>query len=146
LPEPDARAARQCVFCAIASGIAPARIVFEDEATLAFLDIAPAVEGHTLVIPRRHAPDLWASSADDAAAVMRTAHAVARRIRDVLGPEGLTLFQANRSAGWQDIYHLHVHVVPRHQGDGLVRPWHSVPADAEALTRLGSRLRFSTAR
>jgi histidine triad (HIT) family protein len=115
---------RDCVFCDIAAGRAGAtRLLYEDDRTVAFLDHTAVTEGHTLVIPKQHAADLWEITEDDAAAVMRTAHKMARRIREILNPAGLTLFQANRPAGWQDVFHLHVHVVPRYPDDQLTRPW-----------------------
>lgn len=124
---------KSCVFCEIAGGrLGAGRVLFEDEHTVAFLDHTAVMPGHTLVIPRFHAADIWEISADAAAAVMRTAHSMAARIRDVLRLDGLTLFQANRSAGWQDVFHLHVHLVPRRDGDHLTRPWVAAPkSDAE---------------
>jgi histidine triad (HIT) family protein len=130
-----------CVFCGIVAGTVPAEVVYEDADTLAFLDITAVMDGHTLVIPKRHAADLWEITEADAAAVMRTAHRVARRIADVLQPDGLTLFQANRDAGWQDQFHLHVHVVPRRTGDHLRRPWRATPVDLATLAPTGARLR-----
>lgn len=133
---------QECVFCAIADGTEPAVVVHEDETTLAFMDAAPATEGHVLVVPRRHASDLLDVDLDEAAAVMQTTVRVARRIDEAFRPDGLTLFQANRPAGWQDVFHLHVHVVPRWEGDGLVRPWESGPvATLAELRRVGDRLR-----
>ncbi len=112
--------------------------------TLAFLDIAPAAEGHALVVPKKHADDLLAASADDAIAVMRTAQIMARRLEETLHPDGMTLFQANRPAGWQDVFHLHLHVVPRWEDDQLVRPWSSGPQqDHDRLARVAERLRLS---
>ncbi|MBB5078754.1 HIT family protein [Nonomuraea endophytica] len=122
-----------CVFCAIVAGTLPAALVDEDERTLAFLDITAVTDGHTLVVPKVHAADLWEITADDAAAVMRAVHRMAARIRDVLAPDGLTLFQANRPAGWQDVFHLHVHLVPRRDGDRLTRPWTAAPVPPESL-------------
>jgi histidine triad (HIT) family protein len=115
--------------------------VHEDEHTLAFLDINPAAEGHTLVVPKAHAQDLFDIDADSAAAVMRSAKTVAERIDAVLAPDGLTLVQSNRPAGWQDLFHLHVHVVPRRNGDSLVQPWTPRPAGHETLEAVARRLR-----
>ncbi|MGW6913301.1 HIT family protein [Kitasatospora sp. NPDC054939] len=129
-----------CVFCAIVGGRQPAAVVYEDELTVAFLDITAVKDGHTLVIPRRHAADLWEITAEDAAAVMATVHRMAARIRDVLAPDGLTLFQANRDAGWQDVFHLHVHLVPRTSGDHLHRPWQATPVPLEQLEPTRARL------
>jgi histidine triad (HIT) family protein len=136
----EASPGRQCVFCDIVTARQPAAIVFEDELTMAFLDITAVMEGHTLVIPKRHAADLWDITREDACAVMNTVHRVARRIREVLEPDGLTLFQANRDAGWQDVFHLHVHLVPRMAGDHLHRPWSAKPVALSELIAIRARL------
>lgn len=130
-----------CIFCAIAGGEAPADVVFEDEATLAFLDINPAADGHTLVIPRIHAPDLFEVSVDQFVAVARTVHRVADLLDRQLSPDGLNIFQANRSAGWQEVYHLHVHLVPRWHGDELRRPWRPKAQSSDHLGSLLENLR-----
>jgi len=129
-----------CPFCCIVAGSLDSAVLYEDETTLAFLDITAVTEGHTLVIPKRHATDLWDITESDAAAVMRTAHRLAARLRDVLAPEGLTLFQANRPAGWQDVFHLHVHVVPRSAADHLQRPWVASPRPLAELEPVRARL------
>ena len=138
----DGSTGGECVFCAIVQGVQPAAVVFEDALTMAFLDITAVMDGHTLVIPKRHAKDLWDITPEDAAAVIRTVHRMAQRIREVLDPAGLTLFQANAAAGWQDVFHLHVHLVPRAVGDHLSRPWKAAPV---ALSELeGTRARLSS--
>ncbi|WP_352429016.1 HIT family protein [Thermoflexus sp.] len=108
-----------CVFCEIVARRQPAEVVYEDERTMAFMDIHPANPGHTLVIPKRHAATIFEIDEEDAAAVMRTAVRVARAIRRALAPEGLNLVQSNGRAAGQEIFHLHVHVIPRWVGDGL---------------------------
>jgi len=108
-----------CVFCDIVARRQPAEIVYEDERTMAFLDINPANPGHTLVIPKRHAATIFDIEEEDAAAVMRTAVRVARAIRQAFSPDGLNLVQSNGRAGGQEIFHVHVHVIPRWVGDGL---------------------------
>ncbi|MEV8477452.1 HIT domain-containing protein [Streptomyces sp. NPDC051173] len=117
-----------------------AEILFEDEATMAFLDRTAVMEGHTLVIPKNHAADIWSVTEDDAAAVMRTAHRMAATLDHVFAPDGLTLFQANRPAGWQDVFHLHLHLVPRREGDHLNRPWRVDRADPRELARTRERI------
>lgn len=131
---------RPCEFCDIVSGRLHAEILHEDESTVAFLDNTAVMEGHTLVIPRRHATDIWEITEDDAAAVMRTVHRMAGVLRDVFAPDGMTLFQANRPAGWQDVFHLHVHLVPRRETDHLHRPWQATRADAAALAATRRRI------
>ena len=126
-----------CIFCQIVAGEAPAYVVAEDDRTVAFLDRGPATPGHTLVVPRRHAADVWDISDQDAAAVMLMAKRVALLLDARLTPDGLNLTQSNRSAGWQDVFHFHVHVIPRWAGDGLVPPWRpSRPSDAELAATL----------
>lgn len=132
---------RDCVFCGIIQGRVPSHAVYEDDLTQAFLDINPAADGHTLVVPREHADDLFDISADSAAAVMRTAKLVAAQIDDRLAPQGLTLIQTNRSAGWQDVFHFHVHLVPRWDDDDLTRPWVPRPAQAGDLANIARRIR-----
>ena len=113
----------RCIFCSVAGRSAPAYVIYEDERTVGFLDRNPATRGHALVIPRHHADDIWSIDRDTFASVAQATHAVAALIRTRLNPHGVTLFQANRRAGWQDVFHLHMHVVPRYNGDALIRPW-----------------------
>jgi histidine triad (HIT) family protein len=122
------------------SGTRQTQIVYEDAETLAFLDITAVMPGHTLVIPKTHAADMWEIDPASWAAVMRTAHRVAQRIGEVLKPDGMTLFQANRAAGWQDVFHLHVHLVPRMADDDLHRPWIASPVPLESLDGVRARL------
>jgi histidine triad (HIT) family protein len=132
-----------CVFCAVVRGEQPAAVIWEDDATMAFLDITAVTRGHTLVIPKRHAADLSEIDPDEWAAVARTVRRVARRIEDMLEPDGLTLFQANGAAGWQDVFHLHVHCVPRTAGDHLHRPWVATPVPLEELEETRMRLAWT---
>jgi histidine triad (HIT) family protein len=121
-----------CIFCSIVAGTEQSWRVHEDEATVAFLDRGQATPGHTLVVPRRHAADLWALSADEAAEVMRTVHAVAHQLKHRLAPAGLNVTQSNGEAAWQDVFHYHVHLVPRYDNDRLTPPWKPTsPSDAE---------------
>jgi histidine triad (HIT) family protein len=108
-----------CIFCAIVQGRAPAETIFEDEETLAFMDINPANPGHTLVIPKRHVRDVYELDEETAAAVMKATARVARAIKRALQPDGMNLVQSNERAGGQEIFHFHIHVIPRWYGDGL---------------------------
>lgn len=133
--------AQNCVFCGIITGAVSSHADYEDDLTLAFLDINPATDGHTLVVPKEHADDLFDISADRAAAVMRAAKRVAAQIDEHLSPDGLTLVQTNRPAGWQDVFHLHLHLIPRWDHDLLTRPWSPRPASAEHLAEVAKRIR-----
>jgi histidine triad (HIT) family protein len=118
-----------CIFCKIAAREIPAQIVDEDERTLAFMDRAPATRGHTLVIPRRHARDLLEIEPDELQAVAVAAQRVAARMPDRLGAEGVNLLNSCGRAAWQTVFHFHIHVIPRYDGDPLRLPW--TPAEGE---------------
>jgi len=126
-----------CIFCRIVARQASAYVVAEDELSMAFLDRGQATVGHTLVVPRTHASDIWEISQPDLTAVMVMAKQVAHLLDERLSPEGLNLTQSNRPAGWQDVFHFHVHVVPRWSGDGLTPPWKaSKPSESELAATL----------
>ena len=105
-----------CIFCKIVAGQMPAHKVYEDEHSLAFLDILPASRGHTLVIPKDHAADIYDISPETLAATMISAQTVARMLRSKLKPDGLNVFQNNGPAAGQVIFHYHLHLVPRWEG------------------------------
>lgn len=108
-----------CIFCAIAAGDAPARIIRADEHAVAFLDINPLTTGHTLVIPRRHVADLL--DADGAwAEIGPMVEATSALLVDRLAADGLNAFQATRASAGQTVFHLHVHLLPRWTDDGLI--------------------------
>ena len=130
-----------CIFCQIVTGAEPSWQVYENEHAYAFLDRSPATVGHTLVVPRTHAADIWNISRPDAGRLMETAHDVARLLNGKLRPDGMTLFQANRAAGWQDVFHMHIHLVPRYAGDQLTRSWIARPAAEQQLDEVLSRIR-----
>ena len=132
--------ADRCVFCGIVDHDVPATVVYEDVHVLAFLDAAPATDGHTLVIPKNHAQDLLSVSPEDLAAVATASQVVAQLLDDRLRPDGFTVFQANGQAGWQDVFHLHFHVVPRWKGDPLRLPWKSEPASRQRIATIAARL------
>jgi histidine triad (HIT) family protein len=130
-----------CVFCAIVAGTSPSYRIAESDRAFAFLDISPATEGHTLVIPKRHAVDIWDLDPEDGRAVWSLGQEVAILLRERLHPDGMTLFQANASAGWQDVFHFHLHLVPRWHDDGLVKPWTIGAGDPDRLAVVAERLR-----
>jgi histidine triad (HIT) family protein len=130
-----------CAFCGIVAGSLPTAKVAEDETTLAFLTIAPATEGHALVIPKHHSRNIFDIPDGDLAAVMRMAKSVAQRQRERLRCEGVSLYQANEPAGFQTVFHFHVHVVPRWEGDAVRQSWHADPVELSALEQTARKLR-----
>jgi len=122
-----------CIFCRIVAGDAPAEIVFEDDLTLAFMDIFPATDGHVLVVPKAHAEDVYALEQPHADAVWHTTLRVAHAVRAALGPEGLTIRQANGRVASQHVFHVHVHVIPRNARESR--------GDASRVAEMAGRLR-----
>jgi histidine triad (HIT) family protein len=122
-----------CLFCRIVRGEIPARIVREDERTVAFMDINPATRGHCLVIPRAHSADVTEIHPDDLAACALAAQDLARCALDRLGADGVNLMNSCRAAAWQTVFHFHVHVIPRYAHDPMVLPWKPAPGDADEI-------------
>lgn len=113
----------QCVFCRIVAREIPATVVHEDERTLAFMDIGQVNPGHVLVALKAHAENLFALDEERAAALAKTALRMAKAIRQAFAPEGLSVYQANGPAAGQTVFHYHVHLVPRREGDGMAVTW-----------------------
>lgn len=107
-----------CIFCKIARGEIPSLKVHEDAETLAFLDISPLAEGHTLVVPKAHAVLVQDLSPDASRALWASVQTVAAKLQKALGAEGTTIGVNNGRAAGQEVPHVHVHVVPRRSGDG----------------------------
>jgi histidine triad (HIT) family protein len=129
-----------CIFCIIARRAGGTEYVYEDERTVAFLDIFPAADGHVLVIPRAHADDIHSADPADIAAVAQTAQLMAGRVSGALGSDGVTITQANGAAAGQTVFHYHVHVIPRFDGDALRTMWTPTLPDPAELAAMAERL------
>ena len=129
-----------CIFCKILAGELPAQIVDEDERTIAFMDIAPATRGHALVIPRAHARDLLAISAEDLQATMLAAQRLAARASERLGADGVNLLNSCGAAAWQTVFHFHIHVIPRYEDDPLRLPWVPSSGDPDEIAAAAQEL------
>jgi histidine triad (HIT) family protein len=133
--------ADDCIFCAIAAGEGPAKIVQEDEHTVAFLDINPWTRGHALVIPRTHSRNLYEVDDQDLGRTMAAAKRLAGRMRDALGCDGINLINSCEQAAWQTVFHFHVHLIPRYDDDPLRLPGSPMDVDDEELADLARELR-----
>src|SRR5436305_12764473 len=127
------------IFAKILRGEFPCYKVYEDEHVLAFLDIMPRAPGHTLVIPKAPARNILDISPDDFAHVARGAHKIARAAMQAFKAEGITVQQFSEPAGGQVVFHLHMHVMPRHDGIALLPPA-SRKEDASVLEAHAARL------
>lgn len=112
-----------CVFCRIISGELPCAKVYEDDKILAFLDLAPARAGHTLLAPRLHAATLLDMAPGQGEALVQGMRAIGRVLRSELGAEGFNCIQNNFPAAGQVVMHLHWHIIPRFTGDNLGLAW-----------------------
>jgi histidine triad (HIT) family protein len=130
-----------CIFCGIVGGTVPGRIVYEDDRTIAFLDIFPLTRGHVLVIPKRHSVNLLDARTEDVVAVALTSQYLARLVSDRLGADGVNLLQATGTAAFQTVMHFHMHVLPRYDGDGFVLPFERTPGVDGELDELAIRLK-----
>jgi histidine triad (HIT) family protein len=130
-----------CIFCKIVAGELPGTIVDEDERTISFMDINPATRGHALVIPRRHARDLLEIEPDELQAVAVAAQRLAKRAPDRLGADGVNLINSCGPVAWQTVFHFHVHVIPRYEGDPLRLPWVPGPGDPDEIAAAAEALR-----
>lgn len=135
----------ECVFCRIVAGQIPSTRVYEDELVLAFMDIGQVNPGHVLVALKPHAENLYALDDAQAAAVARASARVARAIRAAFEPAGLSVYQANGAAAGQTVFHYHVHLVPRHDGDRMAFTWPVNNPPRDQLEAHAARIRAQLA-
>lgn len=136
-----------CVFCRIVERQVEASRVYEDDATLAFIDLRQPNPGHVLVVPKVHVPMLDQLPLDVAARLMQTVVLVTGAVRRGFAPDGINIWQSNGVAAGQEVFHVHMHVFPRRAGDDCLRIYPQAPptpARAE-LDRLAARLRAALA-
>lgn len=127
------------IFAKILRGEAPAIKVYEDEATLAFMDIMPQVEGHTLVIPKEGAESIFDLSPEGAAALIRSTQKVAAAVKEATQAPGIMIAQLNGPAAGQTVFHIHFHILPRHHGIELKMHAREM-ADPEQLKAMAAKI------
>ncbi len=130
-----------CLFCQIVADETPSYRIAETERAIALMDIFPATPGHALVIPRRHSADALEAEAEDLTACMTLAASVGRAVVAGLGADGVTFQSLARPAAGQTVFHSHIHVIPRYEGDQFAFPWPSVPGDLAQIEANAERLR-----
>jgi histidine triad (HIT) family protein len=130
----------ECIFCKIVAGELPATIVDEDELTVSFMDINPATRGHALVVPRRHSRDLLGVDPEDLCATALASQRLTARMTERLGAAGVNLLNSCGAVAWQTVFHFHVHVIPRYEGDPLRLPWTPGPGDRQEIAAAAQEL------
>lgn len=114
-----------CVFCKIVAGQIPSAKVYEDDACVAFLDIGPLADGHLLIVPKEHYEWITDMSPEAVAAVTRSVPHLARAVMKATGAAGFNVLQNNGTVSGQAVPHVHFHIIPRREGDGLGYRWNA---------------------
>ena len=131
----------ECIFCAIVEGKILSEKVYEDKHVFAFMDIAPANPGHLLIIPKQHYRNIFDMPAEVGSKIMEAAIPLATAIRETLNPDGLNLFQSNEAAAFQTVFHFHLHLIPRWEGDPLRLPWRPSEGNIEEISNVAAKIR-----
>ena len=129
-----------CIFCKIAAGEIPAITLFEDDDVKVIFDAGPATKGHALVIPKIHAADVFEISEELLAKAHIVAKKVAKALKDATGCDGINILQNNGERAGQSVFHLHIHVIPRYEGDTANIKWVPGEQDKEYLAELAERV------
>jgi histidine triad (HIT) family protein len=128
------------IFARILRGEIPCHRVYEDDNTLALMDIMPQADGHTLVVPKTPGENIFDLPAEALAATIRTTQKVAQAVKRAFDPPGLMIAQLNGAPAGQSVYHLHFHIVPRYAGKDLRMPAGEM-ADPQVLAEHAARIR-----
>lgn len=118
-----------CIFCKIAAGEIPSKTLYEDDSFRVILDISPASKGHAIILPKKHAANVYELSEEDASKIFVVAKKVATAMQKVLQCDGMNILQNNGEVAGQSVFHLHVHLIPRYKDDKLTIKW--TPGTAE---------------
>ena len=130
-----------CIFCKIASGEIPSRMIEENDMLKVVLDVGPATKGHALIIPKEHYRNLYDLPEEVAAEVIKMAKAIALRMKERLNCDGVNIVQNNEEAAGQTVFHFHMHVIPRFREDGQRIGWKPGQPSAEELDAVAETLR-----
>lgn len=125
----------RCIFCEIVDRTSPASIVLDDERTLAFIDLRQANPGHVLVVPKMHINDVRDLDAATGSALMQSVSRVTRAVGQAFPNNGISLWHSIGEAAFQEVPHLHIHVHPRLDNDGILRVYDALPEDVDFPTR-----------
>ena len=131
----------ECVFCKIIRGEVPSVKLYEDERTYAFMDINPLSSGHSLVIPKHHAENIYVTPPHASGVAMATLSKVSAAINRAVKPDGINILQANGPGAQQSVFHTHFHIIPRSTDDGLTMNWELHPGDMDEINAVAQKIR-----
>ncbi len=112
-----------CIFCKIAGGEIPSATIYEDEKFRVILDLGPASKGHALILPKEHFANIYELDEETAAAAFVLAKKMAGKMTEALGCDGFNIVQNNGTVAGQTVFHFHIHLIPRYEGDGVALGW-----------------------
>lgn len=128
-----------CIFCKIIAGEIPSAVVYEDDDFRAILDVNPASRGHVIILPKNHAANIFELSEEDASKVFVVAKKIAEALKKTYSCDGVNILQNNGEAAGQTVFHLHVHVIPRFENDGIDMQW--VPGETPDLETVAAEIK-----
>lgn len=132
---------KDCIFCKIANGEIPSATIYENSDFRVILDVSPANRGHALIIPKEHFKDIFDIDAVTAGKLFSLATEVARAMKSVLHCDGLNIVQNNGLIAGQTVFHFHLHLIPRYEGDGIKLTWEQHESDSADLQELAREIR-----
>ncbi len=127
-----------CIFCKIANGMIPSATIYENSDFKVILDVSPASKGHTLILPKEHFDNIFDMDADTAGKLFSLAAAVARALKQAINCDGMNIVQNNGEVAGQTVFHFHMHLIPRYEGDRVNVTWEPGQATAEQLNELAA--------
>lgn len=125
-----------CIFCKIANGDIPSKALYEDDEFKVILDLGPATKGHALILPKNHYRNLYELPDETASKVMLLAKKMAVKVTQKLDCDGFNLVQNNEEAAGQTVFHFHMHLIPRYEGDGQTLGWKPMEPTQEELEEI----------
>lgn len=129
-----------CIFCKLANGVIPTNKIWEDDTFTVILDANPAAPGHALILPKQHADNIFSAEDDILAKALPLAKKVAAAVKEVTRCDGVNIQQNNGAAAGQTVNHLHIHIIPRFENDGIDLNWPQQSPTAEAQQKMASEL------
>lgn len=130
-----------CVFCKIIAGSIPSTTVYEDDDFKAIMDVSPAAKGHIIILPKKHVANIYEMDDDMASKVLIVAKKIAGAVKDELQCAGLNIIQNNGEVAGQTVFHYHMHIIPRNQGDNVKVTWEPGSYQDGEATRIASALK-----
>ena len=125
-----------CIFCKIAGGEIPTNAIYEDNDHKVILDMSPATRGHALILPKEHYKNIYEMPEERVAGAFRLAKKMAQTMTDKLGADGFNIVQNNNEIAGQTVFHFHIHLIPRYEGDGQVVGWRPGESTPEELSKI----------